>query len=164
MFAHILLPHEPYLFDADGRCLSLAEAAARDPEAGYLAQLRYANLLVADLVAGLLDRPGRKPVIVLQADEGPFPERYRGGALSWHEAEPAELRMKSGILNAYYFPDGDYAALYAGITPVNSFRTILNKYFGTGLEHLPDRIYASPDVFRIYDFFDVTDLVHGGAH
>lgn len=164
VFAHILLPHEPYLFDADGRCLSLAEAAARDPEAGYLAQLRYANLLVADLVAGLLDRPGKKPVIVLQADEGPFPERYRGGALSWHEAEPAELRMKSGILNAYYFPDGDYAALYAGITPVNSFRTILNKYFGTGLEHLPDRIYASPDVFRIYDFFDVTDLVHGGAH
>src|SRR5690606_21828960 len=107
---------------------------------------------------------GRKPVIVLQADEGPFPERYRSSSLSWHEAEPSELRMKSGILNAYYFPDGDYATLYDGITPVNSFRAIFNKYFGAKLEHLPDRIYASPDVFRIYEFFDVTDVVRGGAH
>jgi hypothetical protein len=164
VFAHILLPHEPYLFDAEGHCLSLAEAAARDPKAGYLAQLRYANLLMTDFVASLLDRPGRKPIIVLQADEGPFPERYQSGSLSWHEAEPSEFRTKTGILNAYYFPDGDYATLYDTITPVNSFRTIFNKYFGAKLERLPDRIYASPDVFQIYDFFDVTDLVHGGAH
>ena len=161
LFAHILLPHEPYVFDADGRCLSLAEMDARGPRTGYVGQLHYANTLLQDVLASLLDRPGKKPIIILQADEGPFPERYRSSSRSWREADRAELQMKTGILNAYYFPDGDYRVLYDAITPVNSFRIVFNKFFGTDFEHLPDRIYASPDVFQIYEFFDVTDIVRG---
>jgi hypothetical protein len=159
LFAHILLPHEPYVFDAAGRCLSLAEMDARGLRTGYVGQLLYANTLLKDVLASLLDRPGKKPIIILQADEGPFPERYRTGWRSWRAADGAELRMKTGILNAYYFPDGDYSALYDDITPVNSFRIVFNKFFGTEFERLPDRIYASPDVFQIYEFFDVTDIV-----
>jgi hypothetical protein len=64
--------------------------------------------------------------------------------------------MKTGNLNAYYFPDGGYSTLDDAITPVNSFRTVFNKFFGTEFERLPDRIYASPDVF-----FDVADIVRG---
>ena len=159
LFAHILLPHEPYIFAPGGRCLSLAEVDARDLKRGYVEQLQYTNTLLRDVIASLLDRPGQKPIIILQADEGPFPERFRTSLTSWREASKAELQMKTGILNAYYFPDGDYRALYDDITPVNSFRIVFNKFFGTEFEQLPDRIYASPDVFHIYEFFDVTSLV-----
>jgi hypothetical protein len=41
-------------------------------------------------------------------------------------------------LNTYYFSDGNYSTLYDSISPVNSFRVILNKYFKTGLPLLKD--------------------------
>jgi len=66
-----------------------------------------------------------------------------------------------GILNAYYFPDGNYRDLDQHITSVNTFRILFNKYFGTKLERLPDRIFAFPDYSNVYDFYDITDVVGG---
>ena len=43
------------------------------------------------------------------------------------------------ILNAYYFPNLDYQGPYQEITPVNSFRAVLNTLFGARFEILPDR-------------------------
>ena len=37
------------------------------------------------------------------------------------------------ILNAYYFPGGRYEGLYEAISPVNSFRVVLNTFFGAKL-------------------------------
>ena len=59
-------------------------------------------------------------------------------------------------MNAYYFPDGDYRDLYQTITPVNTFRIVLNKYFGRDFERLPDRIYAYTQNY--YDFYEITDI------
>jgi hypothetical protein len=44
------------------------------------------------------------------------------------------------ILNAYSVPGGA-PALYPSISPVNSFRVILNARFGESLPLLPDRSY-----------------------
>ena len=44
------------------------------------------------------------------------------------DAEAADLR--TGILNAYHLPDGA-DSLYESISPVNSFRVVLNALFGT---------------------------------
>ena len=38
---------------------------------------------------------------------------------------------------------------------------VFNKYFGTKLKRLPDRVYAFPDTDRIYDFYEITDIVRG---
>lgn len=158
-FAHVLLPHEPFVFDAAGRCLPIKATWDRGFRTGYLGQLRYANTLIEDLVRDILAKGGVKPIIIIQADEGPFPQRYRFGDKSWREATPRELKMKTGILNAYFFPDGDYSALYPQITPVNSFRTVFNQFFGTDYARLPDRVFAMPTTAQLYDFFDVTDIV-----
>lgn len=160
-FVHILLPHEPYVFDSDGRCLSRSEMQKRTQREGYVGQLRYANRLITDLVESLLQRP-QKPIIILQADEGPYPEPYRTSNRSWRIATSGELATKTGILNAYYFPDGDYSSLDQGITPVNTFRLLFDKYFGADYGRLPDRIFAFPDYSRIYDFFDVTESARQG--
>ncbi len=63
-----------------------------------------------------------------------------------------------GILNVYYFPNRDYRELYQDITPVNSFRVVLNTLFGARFEILPDRsnysTWAEP-----YQFMDITEAV-----
>ena len=75
-FAHILVPHEPYVFDSSGRCMPLGEVGSRGQIQGYVGQLLYANTQIEEMVESLLSRP-EKPIIILQADEGPYPEPYR---------------------------------------------------------------------------------------
>jgi hypothetical protein len=135
---------------------------SRDFKTGYLGQIQYANLLIRQMVPHLLHGK-RKAIVVIQADEGPFPDRYRTSNRSWRLATPAELKMKTGIINAYYFPDGDYSSLADDITPINTFRMIFNKYFGTSFARLPDRMIGFTDYGHIYDFFDITDIVRGSG-
>ena len=158
VFAHILVPHDPYVFSADGRCPSPDEMERTETEK-YIEQVRYANSLIKGLVSALLATDGPKPIIVIQSDEGPFPARYRSEVRSWRDATIDELRAKMGILNAFYFPDGDYRDLDPEVTSVNTFRIVFNKHFGTKLKRLPDRIYGFPDTFKIYDFYDITDTL-----
>ena len=42
------------------------------------------------------------------------------------------------------------------LSPVNTFRIILNYYFGTNLSILQDKTYFSLDNKRIYNFKEVT--------
>ena len=63
------------------------------------------------------------PVILIQADEGPIPAP--APSVPWQDATDEELRIKFGILNAFYFPDGDYRRLRQDITPVNSYRVLV---------------------------------------
>ena len=71
----------------------------------YAAQLTWANGRILEMVDRLLDVPaGQEPVIILQGDEGPFPERYRtiGDGFQWFTARPEEVAQKFGILNALH--------------------------------------------------------------
>jgi hypothetical protein len=66
------------------------------------------------------------------------------------------------ILNAYYFPDSRYDDLYQRISPVNSFRVVLNTFFGASLELLPDKSYFSTWP-KPYNFVDVTAKAQTGV-
>jgi hypothetical protein len=130
--------------------------------------MEYVNARILTLVDRLLARPAAdRPVIILQADEGPFPVRYDADEwrFDWHGATTEELEEKFGILNAYHLPGVDpvEAGLYPSITPVNSFRVVLNAYFGTDLPLLEDRIFAHRSQQDFYDFFEVTDELSGGG-
>jgi hypothetical protein len=158
VFAHVLVPHGPYVFAPDGSCLTQAEAAERGNLQGYVDQVAYADRIIEDVVDALqaTDRP--PPVILIQSDEGPFPVG-RDYGIPWHESPAEELRIKLGIISAYYFPDGDYRLLYPEITPVNSYRALFNTYFGTSFPLLPDRIFAFPTDAQSFDLHDVTDRI-----
>ena len=161
VFVHLLVPHEPYVFTPDGRCLTRPESDARGPDQGYLDQVGYTNVIIEDVVTTLLADRRPAPIILIQADEGPLPVLAPG--VKWEDATDEELRIKFGILNAYYFPDGDYRRLRRDISPVNSYRVLFGKLFGLDLPELPDRMVAFPDHWSIYEFHDVTDRVRGGA-
>ena len=68
------------------------------------------------------------------------------------------MKEQHAILNAYYFPGQKYELLYPSVSPVNSFRIVLNTFFGGTYELLPDRNYFIPHA-RPYDFVDVTERV-----
>ncbi len=162
VFAHIFIPHPPYVFDRDGNYLTLEEADERSRTVNYVDQLIFANSKVKALVDELLSSSEVPPIIILQADEGPYPLRYEldGENFRWEEATQAELREKMGILNAYYLPDVDNGLLYPSITPVNSFRAVFKLYFDADFELLPDRSYVSYSDQYPYKFIDVTDQLN----
>jgi len=162
VFAHMLIPHRPYVFDRYGSFLSEEVVAKRSNKENYIDQLIFTNKKVEGLIDKLISNSEVPPIIIVQADEGPFPQRYRIRRLNfnWEQASKAELRQKMGILNAYYLPHIDQNVLYASITPVNSFRLIFNHYFNTNFELLPDKCYAFVDEKHPYTFFEVTESVN----
>jgi len=156
VFAHVLLPHSPYVFRADGRLVTQEEAAS-EPESGlYAGQLAYADGRIKETVEHLLDVPPEdQPVIIVQGDEGPFVRTD----IDWSDREAEYLQVRFGILNAMYLPDADPGTVHSSITSVNTFRLVLSHYFGADLALLPDRSFTWPDNDHTYDFQDVTEII-----
>jgi hypothetical protein len=162
-FAHFLLPHNPYVFRADGSFVT--SDPNRSIETAYIDQLRYTNRVIEQIVTELQAAPGPAPIIVLQSDEGPYPpafdRRTDDKGLSWGRTSDLELGRKLRILNALYLPGDPTTQPYPTITPVNTFRMMLNGYFGGSLPLVPDRTYDFRDVDHPYRFEDVTDRLRG---
>ena len=160
-FVHFLLPHFPYIFDRDGYVRTGTSDDGQYNRDKYLDQMVFTNGKILDMVDTILARSDTKPIIILQADEGPFPETATGNltAFDWRAASRAELRQKTGILNAYLFPDMPDSMLYRSITPVNTFRLLFNFYFGANQPLLPDSIFLTSFENRPYDYVDVTGIV-----
>lgn len=164
VFAHFLLPHPPYVFNADGSWVTPQQASGRTRREQFLEQLQFANARILDLLDLLGDRQrAESPIVLIQADEGPFPDRYARdeNGFAWSEATDDELLEKFSILSAYNVPgvDPEELGLSPGTTPVNSFRLIFNAAFGANLPTLPDRNWVFVDQRHIYEMEDVTDRV-----
>ncbi|MGH2429031.1 MAG: hypothetical protein ACRDGV_09145 [Candidatus Limnocylindria bacterium] len=168
VFAHLLLPHDPYVFDVDGSFMDREQVAEQGHPESYLRQLQFISGRILDIIDGIIEDSGPDSIILLQSDEGPFPARYRSDEMDFdwlHEASDAELEEKLGILNAYRLPgvDPEQAGLTQSISPVNSFRIVFGEYFAADLPLLPDRIYAHRSNNRFYDFFEVTHRLRATA-
>jgi hypothetical protein len=162
VFAHLLVTHPPYVFGSGGEFLKKEEAIKRGDKKSYIDSVVFANRRMKGIIDKLLAQPKElQPIIVVQADEGPWPERIEPYEFrfNWQQATKDELREKMRILNAYYLPGVDNTVLYPTISPVNSFRMIFNLYFHTNFPLLPDVSYAFIDHQHPYSFFDVTDVV-----
>jgi hypothetical protein len=160
VFAHILLPHPPYVFTREGEFVPKAERGTT-----FEQQLTYANRRIEKLVELLLDGPEEEdPVVIIQGDEGPFPDRYAHDVerFDWRQATDEELLIKTNILNAYYLPGEADPDPYPTITPVNSFRLVFDRYFGTDLPLLEDRSFIFIDEQHLYDFIEVTGRLRRG--
>jgi hypothetical protein len=155
VFAHILVPHGPYVFDSNGRYLSEDVANSRSFRRNYLDQLEFVNQKIEELVDVLLSGPeAEDPIIILQSDEGP------GDAPGdWDRASPNAWRRKFPIFNAYHLPGVRDHGLYPSISPVNTFRKVFNLYFDADLRLLPDRSFIYEDSRHLYRFIDVTSRV-----
>jgi hypothetical protein len=65
---------------------------------------------------------------------------------------------RSSILNAYYLPGYQGSDLYSSMTPVNSFRVILDSFFDIQLGLLEDHSYYSAWEFP-YKFINMSNEI-----
>ncbi len=165
VFAHVILPHEPYVFgkNCEPKNEKIKLGTEKEKKA-YLNQLVCTNKKIISFVEEVTKNSDPQPIIILQSDEGPFTEEFEGGVggnIDWRKLSPAALRDHLQILNAYLLPESTKNILYPSITPVNSFRIIFNEYFNTNLKLLPDKNYIIQDIDHPYIFIDVTDKLRG---
>lgn len=160
VFAHILVPHPPFLFDERGGGLpmpetGMSEAYSKDK---YVAQSKFMEAQVRKLIDKLMKKK-REVVMIVQGDHGPqftpLPD----------DSHPSltYLKERFGILNAYYGPPRFRESLYATITPVNSFRLLLKQQFLSDMKPLADESYYC-ERNRPFNFKKVTaELVDSRA-
>ncbi len=165
--ADILLPHLPYVFNADGSYPTPQQQASRTETQKAEEQLDYTNGQIRRLVTQLLSVPtDRQPIIIIQSDEGPYPDAYAADEnnFNWDTATPNQLETKFGILNAMFLP-GDpppgAPAPYHSISPWNTFQLLFDRYFGTAIPLMPDLSYSSAGYARPYDITDITARLQG---
>jgi len=158
VFAHVLVPHGPYVLDNNCEPLTQEEAEKIPNERNYLNQMECANKKIESLVSKILSKSSKSAIIILQADEGPAPIIHRLGS-KWQESSTDAIQEKTGVLNAIYTPDNNKKIFEQTMTPVNTFRRIFNFYFGAKFEILEDKVYVFEDPDHPYKLFDVTDKV-----
>ncbi len=168
VFAYIEAPHPPFVFGPNGEARN-PEARCNDHDGDrlicpgrltleqyrtyYKDQIIFLNGRVKNAVDEILRNSKRPPIIMILGDHGP-----RSGTI-WENPEKTNMKEGMSILNAYYLPNNGDRLLYPQITPVNSFRLILNYYFGgTRYMFLPDKSYFSTAKY-LYKFYDVTERV-----
>ena len=138
VFAHILAPHSPFVFDSDGSLVNRRTPFAldSDPEGydwysysdAYYNELIYVHARMLEVVDGILTQSETPPVIIIQGDHG-IPRTESRGA-------------NYEIFNAIYIGGEDIQEAYDTISSVNSFRVVFNQVFNTAYPLLPDETYS----------------------
>ena len=159
VFAHFLVPHPPYVFMRDGGRTDQSYPTVRQRQHAYIEQVRYTNGQILKLLDTVMSGPpDRRPIVIVQADEGPYPSYGWKDISPWWAATDDELRTKFGILTAMHLP-GAERKVPPGITPVNVFRLVLGSYFGADLPLLDDHSYVSYSPEDVYRFVEITDRI-----
>ncbi len=157
VLAHVTLPHEPYVFDVDGSYVDRETEQGRSRAENTVNQMRHLNSRLEDLVDRLVTGdPERDPIIVIQSDEGPHPQVQYEQPVQWLEVSTAERAEKLRTFSAWYLPGVDEVPP-ADTTGVNTWRFIIDEYFGTVLGQLDNRVWVFPNEERLYEFEEVTD-------
>jgi phosphoglycerol transferase MdoB-like AlkP superfamily enzyme len=129
VYAHYLLPHDPYIYDSTGNLKPVENTviyAEEKQPAAFIEQVKFANKIILQLVTHIKKTNKPNTVIIIEGDHG-----FRN------------IEGKKGIMiydsfSSFYFPNNNYTELYPSISPVNSFRVVLNNFFDANLSLLKD--------------------------
>ncbi len=166
VMVHILAPHPPFVFDAQGNVPKKLSnygfwdgsdymehvGTAQQYRDGYVGQATYIGQRLLKSLDTLLADSKQKPVIIVQGDHG---SKLR---LDQATLDRTDVNECFPNLNAFFVPDAVREKLYPGITPVNSFRLLFNGLFEDSLPTKPDKSWYS-SFPQPYQFVDVTDRI-----
>ncbi len=165
VFAHVLAPHPPFVFLADGtpnpKRKNFGYWDGSDymthigtPESyreGYVQQVQWLNGEILATVDALLAKGAKQPpIIVLQADHGSKLGLDQG------RIEATDIREAFGTLSAYHVPQSIGSKLRADISPLETIRWIAEAATGASFPPVEPKSYYSP-FDKPYAFTDVTD-------
>jgi hypothetical protein len=123
VYAHLMMPHYPYLYDRHGNLKSPVRSPneIEDP-AAFLEQLIYTDQLILQTVKTILAKSSTPPIIIIRGDHG-----FR------FLKPPDRANEAHQLFSAAYFPEGGSAGLPANPSHSMVFRDVLNRYFGTSI-------------------------------
>jgi tetratricopeptide (TPR) repeat protein len=124
------MPHSPQAFGENGDAPNPSA-----PESDkYFNEVLYANKKIIRLVDHIFINSKTLPINLIQGDHW---------SLSHITNSPDGnmIKKKFSNLSAYHLSNGGKDRLYNTITPVNSFRLIFDRYFGTALGTLEGKSY-----------------------
>jgi len=144
VFAHIVAPHPPFVFDADGRRVPQRSffsfgdgtqfpGTPDEYRRGYAAQVRFvlARLLTA---IDRIDADGREAIVLVHGDHG------SGLGLDQTDLGRSDARERLSITMAVRTPG---EPVPDDLTPVNLFRIVFNRLFGSTFPLLSNQSYMS---------------------
>jgi hypothetical protein len=168
VFAHILSPHPPFIFDDKGQPTNPPRAYSNNDGSdffqlgtrqeyiqGYRNQVLFASSRIRQTIEQILQNSPQPPIIIIEGDHG------SGLNLDQHDLAKTDVQDRFSNLIAIYMPGMNSKMLYPDISSVNTFRVIFDNYFGTNYKLLDDRSYYSP-LDHPYKLVDITDRL-GGA-
>ncbi len=150
LFAHMMSPHPPFVFDADGRDVAPRRPFALDDgtmyrgtleeyQRGYREQAKY----IASRILGVIDHidrlskaSQRESVIIIHGDHGPRARFDAGDATKTDASESLPV-----LLAIRWAPTGQPDEPVT--TLVNVYRSFFRRYSSTNLQLLPDRSFVS---------------------
>jgi hypothetical protein len=121
VYAHIISPHDPFVFGPDGESPSPGENFT------YIDQVTFINSQLEQIVGEIIKNSDIPPIIILQGDHG-----YGDDTIG-----------RMAILNAIYLPNSSRHNIHPSITPVNTFRLIFDEFFGGEYGFLENVSYFS---------------------
>lgn len=166
VYAHIIIPHPPFVFDADGNALDPVrpyniwdgdeyQGTLEEYRDGYRNQVIFANSRIIEAIDNILAESETQPIILLMGDHGP------GSMFKWDVESPGCLWERTSNLYALRLPGNQNSGLlHPSMTPVNTFRVVFNTYFGTSLPMLEDQTYfvSSQTGDQVADITQTRDL------
>ena len=141
-YAHILLPHLPYRFNADCTWSNDIDIDGHSPDGmqRFLDQVQCANIKAMQFVDQIL-RDDPEAIILINSDHG------SGFTVDWsipYTKWPlSAVREHFGNLNAMLLPDRCRSSFYDSISPVNYFELVFSCIEKRTPHFLEDRIYIS---------------------
>lgn len=129
IYAHLMMPHDPYYFDKNGKLL-ISRITTEGPfgqEDKYVSYLQYSNKKFLELIDHIQTRSTKPPIIIFMSDHG---FRYYNSSL--------DTQYQFMNVNAVYLPNHRYEGFYNGMSNVNQFRVLLNTAFRQNLPLLKD--------------------------
>ena len=155
VFAHLTLPHSPYIFDENGQELGgQYEIYAKqirhtfspdNPEkknygyvnnklSTYVDQMKYTNKELLKVIDHINSNSKVKPIIILQSDHGWCQESVAPATAQYFE-------QRFPILNTWQVPDSVKKQLTSDICSVNTFRVLFSALYGENLPLIENTQY-----------------------
>jgi len=120
IFAHIICPHTPYVFGANGEKLGLNPEKSNDNKHLYLDQHIFITKKVKELIDQIHSSSQASSVIIIQADHG-----FR-----------IDKPQADKVFSAVYIPSKKRTPWPDSISSSNTFRILFNDLFGSKYEIL----------------------------
>jgi hypothetical protein len=127
VYIHLMLPHMPFMFDADG---NMTDPSVHHNWNYYLGNYIFALKIAEKLISNIMSTadPDNPQVIILQSDHGARNKNTGSPESVTLENYPEEY--KTLIVNGLKLPGCDTSNLTQDINPITTFPIVFNCYFG----------------------------------